>query len=66
MQDEEQRRKRRSIFEFKQSSKINNSPYEIQMKNYIECYDKIMQSHPNYLTIFFACYSFSCFLICCF
>ncbi len=42
MQDEEQRRKRRSIFEFKQSSKINNSPYEIQMKNYIECYDKIM------------------------
>ena len=32
-------------------SSISN---ELQRKNDIECYDKIMESHPNYLTIVFA------------
>ena len=28
-------------------------PYELQRKEYIECYDKVMESHPNYLTIIY-------------
>jgi hypothetical protein len=32
----------------------NNSPCELQRKNDIECYNKIMGSNPNYLTIFYS------------
>jgi len=37
-------------FEAKQQYKINTS-YELQRKIDIEYYDKIMESHQNYLTI---------------
>jgi hypothetical protein len=46
----EQRNKRR-IFEYKQRYKINNTSFELQRQNDIECFDKIMESHLNYLTI---------------
>lgn len=29
----------------------NNIPYELECK--VENYDKVMESHPNYLTIFY-------------
>jgi hypothetical protein len=37
-------------FEAKQQYKISTS-YELQRKIDIECYDKVMESHQNYLTI---------------
>lgn len=46
----EQRNKRR-ISEYKQRYKINNTSFELQRQNDIECFDKIMESHLNYLTI---------------
>jgi hypothetical protein len=54
MQNEEKRqRKRKIFFEFEQMYKDNNnniSP-ELQRKNDIECYDKVMESYPNYQII---------------
>jgi hypothetical protein len=53
MQNEE--RKRRIFYEFKKcykQKKIDNTLHdELQRRNDIECYDKIMESHLNYLTI---------------
>jgi hypothetical protein len=52
MQNEE--RKRSKFFEFNQcyKQKINNTfSHELQRQNDIECYDKVMESHPNYSNI---------------
>ena len=43
---------------YKNNNKINidnfnNSPCELQRKNDIECYNKVMGSNPNYLTILY-------------
>ena len=32
---------------------FNNSPYELQRKNDIECYNKVMGSNLNYLTVLY-------------
>ena len=48
-----QNEQRRTIFnEFNQRCKIITS-YELQRKKNIECYDKIMESHPNYVYIIY-------------
>ncbi|HSF51522.1 MAG TPA: hypothetical protein VLA74_12235 [Nitrososphaeraceae archaeon] len=47
MQNKERRVKRKSLFEFEQRYK-DNIAYELQSKNDIECYDKVMKSYPNY------------------
>jgi len=48
-----QNEQRRTIFnEFNQRCKIITS-YELQRKKKIECYDKIMESHPNYVYIIY-------------
>jgi len=48
-----QNEQRRTIFnEFIQRCKIITS-YELQRKKDIECYDKIMESHPNYVYIIY-------------
>ena len=48
-----QNEQRRTIFnEFNQRCKIITS-YELQRKKDIECYDKIMESHPNYVYIIY-------------
>ena len=48
-----QNEQRRTIFnEFNQRCKIIIS-YELQRKKDIECYDKIMESHPNYVYIIY-------------
>ena len=39
------------FFEFEQMYKDNNISSELQRKNDIECYDKIMESHRNYHSI---------------
>jgi hypothetical protein len=49
MQNEQRNKKR--IFEYKQRYKVNNTSFELQWQNDIECFDKIMESHLNYLTI---------------
>jgi hypothetical protein len=57
MQNEE--RKRRIFYEFKQccKQKINNTLHdELQRRNDIECYDKVMESYQNYLTIIYYTY----------
>ena len=47
-----QNEQRRTIFnEFNQRCKIIS--YELQRKKDIECYDKIMESHPNYVHIIY-------------
>ena len=47
-----QNEQRRTIFnEFNQRCKIIS--YELQRKKDIECYDKIMESHPNYVYIIY-------------
>jgi len=53
MQNEEKRqRKRKIFFEFEQHYKDNkNVSSELQRKNDIECYDKFMESYPNYQII---------------
>ena len=48
-----QNEQRRTIFnEFIQRCKIITS-YELQRKKDIECYDKVMESHPNYVYIIY-------------
>ena len=48
-----QNEQRRTIFnEFNQRCKIITS-HELQRKKDIECYDKIMESHPNYVYIIY-------------
>ena len=48
-----QNEQRRTIFnEFNQRCKIITS-YELQRKKDIECYDNIMESHPNYVYIIY-------------
>ncbi|HJU59786.1 MAG TPA: hypothetical protein VJ583_08555 [Nitrososphaeraceae archaeon] len=53
MQNEEKRQRKRNIFfEFEQMYKDNNNiSSELQRKNDIECYDKIMESYLNYHSI---------------
>jgi hypothetical protein len=53
MQNEEKRqRKRKIFFEFEQQYKDNkNVSSKLQRKNDIECYDKVMESYPNYQII---------------
>ena len=55
MQNEEKMQRKRNIFfEFEQMYKDNNNnniSSELQRKNDIECYDKIMESHRNYHSI---------------
>ena len=53
MQNEEKmQRKRKIFFEFEQQYKDNkNVSSKLQRKNDIECYDKIMESYPNYQII---------------
>ena len=43
--------KEKIFFEFEQMYKDNNISSELQRKNDIECYDKIMESHRNYHSI---------------
>ena len=44
--------KEKIFFEFEQMYKDNNNiSSELQRKNDIECYDKIMESHRNYHSI---------------
>ena len=52
MQNKERRVRRKSLFEFEQTYK-DNIAYELQSKNDIECYDKVMESYPNYLVIIY-------------
>ena len=53
MQNEEKRqRKRKIFFEFEQQYKGNNNiSSELERKNDIECYDKVMESNPNFQII---------------
>jgi hypothetical protein len=47
-----QNEQRRTIFnEFNQCKIITS--YELQRKKDIECYDKMMESHPNYVYIIY-------------
>jgi hypothetical protein len=47
-----ERRRRKTFLEFEECYK-NSIPYELQMKKDIECYDKVMESHTNYLNILY-------------
>jgi hypothetical protein len=46
-------KKKKHFFEFEQMYKDNNNNISsgLQRKNDIECYDKIMESYPNYHSI---------------
>jgi hypothetical protein len=48
MLNEEKGQRKKIFYEFEQSY---NTSCELQ--NYIECYDKIMESHPNYPAIIY-------------
>ena len=48
----EEKRRRKIFFEFEQIYK--NILYELQSKNDIECYDKVMNLYPNYPFIIYA------------
>jgi hypothetical protein len=52
LQNKERRVKRKSLFELEQRYK-DNIAYELQSKNNIGCYDKVMESYPNYPVIIY-------------
>jgi hypothetical protein len=52
LQNKEGSVRRKSLFEFEQRSK-DNIAYELQNKNDNECYDKVMESYPNYPVIIY-------------
>jgi hypothetical protein len=52
LQNKERRVRRKSLFELEQRYK-DNIAYELQSKNDIECYDKVIESYPNYPVIIY-------------